>query len=61
MQLVVEDIPVDSVMRLFDSLQTDFRLSVPYVARLVRLDARRASSTVPVTTLITGMEATVSA
>jgi hypothetical protein len=59
-QLVVEDIPPDSVMRLFDSLPTDFRLSVPYVARIVRIDARRAAPAVPVTTLITGTEAAVS-
>ncbi len=37
--LVMEEITTETVMRLFESLSTDFRLSVPYMARLKRLNA----------------------
>jgi len=39
-QVVLEDTPTEWVMRTFDSLPTDFKLSVPYLARVVVLDAR---------------------
>jgi len=41
-QLVLEEITTEAVMRTFDSLPQDYKLSVPYVARVVRLDAREA-------------------
>jgi Pvc16 N-terminal domain len=34
-QLLLEDMATDDLMRTFDSLQCDFRLSVPYIARIV--------------------------
>jgi hypothetical protein len=37
-QLVLEDISTEAVMRTFDSLPTDYRVSVPYIARVVRID-----------------------
>jgi hypothetical protein len=37
-QLLPEDIPTEDLLRIWDALQTDYRLSVPYVARVVRLD-----------------------
>ena len=36
-QLYLEDMATDDLMRTFDSLQCDFRLSVPYIARIVML------------------------
>jgi hypothetical protein len=55
-QLIAEDLPTDAIMRMFDSLPTGFRLSVGYVARIVRIDAQRAA--VPVaTTVVTGLRA----
>lgn len=39
-QIVMEEISTEAVMRTFDSLPTDYRLSVPYIARVVRLDGR---------------------
>lgn len=53
-QLVMEEISTEAVMRTFDSLACDYRISVPYIARVVRLDGRRAAPAVPVTTLVTG-------
>jgi hypothetical protein len=53
-QLIAEDLPTDALMRMFDSLPTSFRLSVGYVARVVRIDAPVA--TLPIaTTVVTGI------
>lgn len=54
-QVVMEEITTEAVMRTFDSLPTDYRLSVPYLARVVRLDARSTQPDRPVTTAITGL------
>jgi hypothetical protein len=53
-QVVPEDVPTEWVMRTFDSLPTDFKLSVPYCARVVRLDIRRPVGAPDVTTAILG-------
>ena len=53
-QLVMEEISTEAVMRTFDSLPSDYRISVPYIARVARLDGRQAAPTPPVTTLVTG-------
>lgn len=53
-QLVMEELSTEAVMRTFDSLPSDYRISVPYVARVVRLDGRQAVQAPPVTTIITG-------
>jgi len=37
-QLVMEEITTEAVMRTYDSLPHDYKLSIPYVARVVRLD-----------------------
>jgi hypothetical protein len=55
LQVVQEEIPTETLMRIFDSLPTDFRLSVPYVARVVRIDGRQAQPAPPVTTAIAGI------
>ncbi len=34
-QLYLEDIPTDDLMRTFESLGCDFRLSIPYIARVI--------------------------
>jgi len=52
--LVMEEISTEAVMRTFDSLPSDYRISVPYIARVVRLDGRRAAVTPQVTTVVTG-------
>lgn len=38
LQICLEDLPTEDVMRTFDSLPLDYRLSVPYVARVVRIE-----------------------
>lgn len=47
-QILLEEISTEALMRVFDSLPTDYRLSVPYVARVVRIDTREARATPPV-------------
>lgn len=53
-QLVLEEISTEAVMRMFDSLPTNYRLSVPYIARVMRLDGRVATPEGPVATAIIG-------
>jgi hypothetical protein len=54
-QLLLEDVPTEWVMRTFDSLPTEFKLSVPYVARITRIDSRRVFASPDVTTVVTGL------
>jgi hypothetical protein len=53
-QLVLEDVSTEAVMRTFDSLPTDYKLSVPYIARVVLLDARAATPSPPVLSVVSG-------
>lgn len=53
-QLIAEDLSSEAVMRTFDSLPTDYRLSIPYLARIVRIDSRQVTPVVPATTVIAG-------
>ena len=54
--LSVEDLGIDSLMRTFDSLVVDYRLSVPYVARIARLDGRTVEPPASASTVITGVK-----
>jgi hypothetical protein len=54
-QMVLGEMTTEEVMRTFDSLPTDYRLSVPYVARVVRVDSRVATPDPPVVKIVTGM------
>jgi Pvc16 N-terminal domain len=52
--VLMDEISTEAVMRTFDSLTADYRISVPYIARIVRLDAQKTSPAPNVTTLIKG-------
>lgn len=54
-QVVLEDTPTEWVMRTFDSLPTDFKLSVPYLARITRIDSRQRFSSPDTTTVVAGV------
>jgi len=54
-QVVLEEVSSEAVMRMFDSLPTDYRLSVPYIARVMRLDGLVAEPAGPVVTAIKGI------
>jgi hypothetical protein len=53
-QIILEEISTEAVMRTFDSLPTDYKLSVPYIARVLRIDSRTASPSPPVLTVAAG-------
>ncbi len=53
-QVSMEEISTEDVMRTFDSLPVDYKLSVPYVARIVRIDGRVDLEEPPVTTVVAG-------
>ncbi len=55
-QVVLEDMTTEALMRTFDSLSADFRLSVPYIARPVRIDGD-AIPPATVTTVLAGIAA----
>lgn len=54
-QLALEDIPTEALMRVFDSLPVKYRLSVPYVARVVRVDSVVARPDPLVTEAVQGL------
>jgi hypothetical protein len=54
LQLVLEDVATDALMRIFDSLPVDYRLSVPYVARVTRIDGQRTPREPEVATAVLG-------
>jgi len=53
-QIVLEEVSTEAVMRTFDSLPTDYKLSVPYIARVVRLESARARPAPDVVEVTTG-------
>jgi hypothetical protein len=50
LNLVLEDVATEALVRLFDSLPVDYRLSIPYVARMIRIDGTPAGREPPVVT-----------
>jgi len=54
-QVVLEDVPTEWIMRTFDSLPTDFKLSVAYCARLTRIDSRQPFASPEATTGVRGL------
>jgi hypothetical protein len=54
-QLYLEDIPTDDLMRTFDSLPCDFRLSVPYLTRVVVVSGDDGVPPTDVTTVVRGL------
>ena len=54
-QLVNEDLVTEDVLRTFDTLPTDFRLSVSYVARITRIEAPDEPDHPEVVTAVRGL------
>ena len=57
-QLVSEELVNEDVLRTFETLPTDFRLSVSYVARVVRVEADVEPTHPDVLTVISGLTPT---
>jgi hypothetical protein len=56
-QFVLEDVGTEAVMRIFDSLEAEFRISVPYIVRVVRVDGTTVNAPPTVTSVVTGRTA----
>jgi hypothetical protein len=54
-QIVPGDLGPDGIMRIWDTLDVDYRLSVPYLVRIVRLDSDDVSAGPPVLTAAVGV------
>lgn len=58
-QVVLEEVTTEQIMRVFDKLSIDYRPSVSYVARVTRIDGRVPAPIMDVTTAIRGMRPAV--
>ena len=58
-QLLLDEASPDTVLRLFDLLPPKYRLSVPYLARVMRLDTQPVVPDLPVTTIEVGAKPSV--
>jgi hypothetical protein len=54
-QLCLEELSTDDLMRTFESLDCDFRLSIPYLARIVVLSSTTGTGTPDVLTHVQGL------
>jgi hypothetical protein len=54
-QLYLEDIATDDLMRTFESLVCDFRLSIPYIARVIVVSTPTGEAVPDVLTHVQGM------
>jgi hypothetical protein len=55
-QIVHDDLALDSMSEAFQALTTDYRLCLPYVARVIRIDGRREPVADPVATVADRLE-----
>jgi hypothetical protein len=53
-QVVPEDLAIEDLMRIFDPLPVDFKLSVGYVVRMVRIDSAAPVSVPDATAVLAG-------
>lgn len=58
-QISLEELSTEDVMRTFDSLPVDYKLSIPYVARITVIDGNQARQARPVTQAISRSRAKV--
>jgi hypothetical protein len=54
-QVIMENVSTDEVLRTWESLANKYRLSVAYVARIIRIDGRTATPSADASTVATGM------
>jgi hypothetical protein len=50
-QVLTDDLALDSMSEAFQALSTDYQLSLPYLARVIRIDGRRGVVSEPVATV----------
>ena len=54
LQIVPGDLGPDGIMRIWDTLDVSYRLSVPYLVRIVRIDSHKAPAAPPALTVYAG-------
>lgn len=54
-QLLADEVPSEAVLRIFDLWPARHKLSVSYLARVMRLDTRPARPDLPAGTIVTGL------
>ena len=54
-QVVQDDLALDSMSEAFQALTTDYRLCIPYLARVIRIDGDRLPTGERVTAVWTGV------
>jgi len=54
-QLLVDEMPNESILRLFDLLPVKYKLSVTYLARVLRIDTHPVVPDIPVGTIVEGL------
>jgi len=59
LQVCLEELTTEDVMRTFDSLPVDYKLSIPYVVRITVIDGNKAQQARPVTQAISRSRAAV--
>lgn len=50
-QICLENLSTEDIMRIYDSLPVNFKLSIPYVARVLRIDGTRIEPDTPAVTV----------
>lgn len=55
LQVVPDELALDSMSEAFQALTTDYRLSLPYVARVIRIDGQRQDTDEAVATVAAGV------
>lgn len=58
-QVVLEEVSTEAVMRTFDSLPLDYHLSVPYLVRVVRVDGLDSRAHPRASTVVAGLTPSV--
>ena len=54
-QVLLDEVPPEAVLRIFDLWPAKHKLSVAYLARVMRLDTRPVVPDIPVGTIVTGL------
>lgn len=58
-QISLQEITTEDLMRTFDSLPVDYKLSIPYMVRVARIEAADSTDNIPVTGLVRRVGASV--
>ena len=55
-QLCIPELSTEDLMRTFDSLPVNYKLSIPYIARIIRINQQDTDQDIPVHHMLTGIK-----